>query len=203
MRLFNDLPPISIIPYDGQATYYPSFMDEKETTEYFDKLKEEINWQNDELVIFGKTIITNRLVAWYGSEPFEYTYSKKTKKALLFSASLLKIKKQVEEVTGAKYNSCLLNFYHSGDEGMGWHTDDEKELVKHSSIASVSLGANRKFVFKHKLNGEKVEVVLESGSLLDMHGTIQENWLHSLPKTKKIHLPRINLTFRLFEEKII
>lgn len=201
MHLFNDQSPVSIVSYDGQATYYPSLMDEAEATAYFDKLKEEINWQNDELVIFGKTIITSRLVAWYGSEPFEYTYSKKTKKALLFSKTILKLKEQVEEQTGAKYNSCLLNFYHSGDEGMGWHTDDEKDLVKHSSIASVSLGACRKFVFKHKLSGEKVEVVLESGSLLDMYGTIQENWLHSLPKTKKINLPRINLTFRLFEAK--
>ncbi len=201
MRLFNDQSPVSVISYDGQAAYHPTFIDDKEASKYFDQLKDEINWQKDELIIFGKTIITNRLVAWYGSEPFEYTYSKKTKKALLFSKTLLKLKAQVEGLTGAKYNSCLLNFYHSGDDGMGWHTDDEKELVKYSSIASVSLGAQRKFVFKHKLNGEKVEVVLESGSLLNMYGKIQENWLHSLPKTKKINLPRINLTFRLFEAK--
>jgi len=102
----------------------------------------------------------------------------------------------VEDLTQETYNSCLLNLYHNGSEGMGWHSDDEKELLKDGAIASLSLGADRKFVFKHKRSNEKVSVWLEHGSLLLMRGPTQTHWKHSLPTTKKIHSPRINLTFR-------
>tara|TARA_R110002049_G_scaffold7173_4_gene42577 strand:- start:6438 stop:7049 length:612 start_codon:yes stop_codon:yes gene_type:complete len=196
MRLFNDSSPITIISYEGKAIYYPTVIDKVNAQKYFNRLKEEIEWQHDELVMFGKTIITDRKVAWYGIKEFEYTYSKKTKKATLFNPLLKELKEIVEKTTGAQYNSCLLNFYHNGNEGMGWHADDEKELTRHSSIASISLGAERRFIFKHKSTKEKAEILLENGSLVDMHGEIQDNWLHSLPKTKKVNQPRINLTFR-------
>jgi alkylated DNA repair dioxygenase AlkB len=102
----------------------------------------------------------------------------------------------VSHITKAPYNACLLNLYHDGSESMGWHTDNEKEIIPHSSIASLSLGAERKFSFKHKTTQETQSILLESGSLLEMAGEIQDHWLHALPKTKKILLPRINLTFR-------
>lgn len=181
------------------AIYYPLVIDELNAKNYFNRLKQEIEWQHDELVMFGKTIITDRKVAWYGMKEFEYTYSRKTKKATLFNPLLIELKEKIEKTTGAEYNSCLLNFYHSGEEGMGWHTDDEKELVKHSSIASMSIGAERRFLFKHRITKEKSEILLENGSILDMQGEIQDNWLHSLPKTKKISEPRINLTFRNYD----
>lgn len=199
MLLFDDSTPISIIKNDGVANYHPYVFNELISNNYFKQLKKDIAWQRDELIMFGKTIITDRKVAWYGIETFEYTYSKKTKKALLFTPLLTELNTIVEKVTGEKYNSCLLNYYHNGNEGMGWHADNEKELVKHSSIASLSFGAERRFIFKNKTTNEKVEVLLESGSLINMYGEIQDNWLHSLPKTKKIMQPRINLTFRLYK----
>jgi len=106
------------------------------------------------------------------------------------------IKDKVEKASSETYNSCLLNLYHNGEEGMGWHTDNEKELKKEGAIASVSFGAVRKFAFKHKKTQEKVELTLDNGSLLVMKGTTQSHWLHRLPPSKKITTPRINLTFR-------
>jgi alkylated DNA repair dioxygenase AlkB len=104
----------------------------------------------------------------------------------------------VESHTQVNYNGCLLNLYHDGNEGMGWHSDGEKEILTNSSIASISLGIDRKFSFKNKLSKETVSIQLENGSLLEMKGAIQKHWLHALPKSKKITKPRINLTFRQF-----
>ena len=156
----------------------------------------EIEWKNDEAIIFGKRIITKRKVAWYGNTNYDYNYSNVTKQALLWTKELLELKKIVEKESDTTYNSCLLNLYHSGEEGMAWHSDGEKMLKKNGEIASLTLGAERKFSFKHKETKHKVDIVLEKGSLLVMKGTTQTNWLHRLPPTKLIKTPRINLTFR-------
>ena len=155
-----------------------------------------IQWKNDEAIIYGKKIITNRKVAWYGDQNYSYTYSKTTKTALLWNPILQEIKKLVEAKTNTSFNSCLLNLYHNGSEGMAYHSDAEKDLVKHGTIASLSLGAERKFSFKHKKTKERISLSLESGSLLIMKGETQDHWLHSLPTTKIVNNPRINLTFR-------
>jgi alkylated DNA repair dioxygenase AlkB len=115
---------------------------------------------------------------------------------LLWTADLVELKKLAEQLTGATYNSCLLNLYHNGNEGMAWHSDDEKALAKNGSIASFSFGAERKFSFKHKTTKETVSVFLEHGSLLVMKDATQTNWLHRLPPTTKVSTPRVNLTFR-------
>lgn len=147
-------------------------------------------------MIFGKRIVTKRKTAWYAAEEYEYTYSKITRKARLWTPELVELKELIEEVTGREFNSCLLNLYHSGEEGMSWHSDAEAELGKEPAIASLSLGAERKFLLKHKRTKEKISLPLQNGSLLLMAGQTQKNWLHSLPKTKKVQAPRINLTFR-------
>jgi alkylated DNA repair dioxygenase AlkB len=162
----------------------------------FLKLREEIEWKNDELVLYGKRIVTKRKVAWYGNLPFEYSYSNTKKQALPWNETLVELKNLVESSTGFTYNSCLLNLYHSGEEGMAWHSDDEKELLENGAIASVSFGAERVFEFKHKQDSTKVKVLLEHGSVLLMNFPTQKHWLHQLPKTKKCLTPRINLTFR-------
>ena len=146
--------------------------------------------------MFGKLITTKRKVAWYGDEEYSYTYSNVTKTANLWTKELLELKEIVDKESEETYNSCLLNLYHSGDEGMGYHTDGEKMLKKNGAIASLSLGAERKFSFKHKENKQRIDVVLEKGSLLVMKKGTQQNWLHRLPPTKKVTTPRINLTFR-------
>jgi alkylated DNA repair dioxygenase AlkB len=140
-------------------------------------------------------------VAWYGDSEYLYTYSNTysntTKRALAWTKELSELKQIVQEYAGTKFNSCLLNLYHNGNEGMGWHSDDEKSLGKNNNtIASLSFGAERKFSFRHKQTKQIISVVLEHGSLLVMKGATQSNWLHSLPKSKTITQPRINLTFR-------
>jgi alkylated DNA repair dioxygenase AlkB len=186
----------NLLPYEGVANYYGKILTNIESKEYFKTLLETIEWKNDEVVIFGKHIITQRKVAWYGDSTFSYTYSNVTKQASIWTNELSELKLKIEELSETKYNSCLLNLYHNGNEGMGWHSDDEKSLGKNNIIASLSLGAERKFSFKHKNTKETTSIILENGSLLIMKDATQANWLHSLPKTTKISDPRINLTFR-------
>ena len=110
----------------------------------------------------------------------------------------MQVKERVEQQTTQRFNSCLLNLYHDGSEGMGWHSDDEKTLGLNPVIASVSFGAERIFKLKHRKSKEVVSVLLEQGSLLIMKGETQHHWVHTMPKTKKVTTPRINLTFRQF-----
>lgn len=198
MDLFNNeiYSLTNLLPQDGIVVYYKNLLTLNEANSYFDSLLHSIEWKNDQAVIYGKLIITKRKVAWYGDTDFEYTYSKITKRALPWTRELLELKKIIEEKTGEKFNSCLLNLYHNGDEGMAWHSDAEKVLKKNGAIGSLSLGAERKFTFKHKETKETISLILENGSLLVMKGSTQTYWLHRLPPTKLISTPRINLTFR-------
>ena len=186
----------TVINNDGIATYTDSLIPKEKSKFFLLQLSKNIQWRNDESVMFGKHYITRRKTAWYGDQPFCYTYSKIKRTALPWTDELLEIKRIVENKEVSEFNSCLLNFYHDGDDGMGWHSDNEKELEKNGIIASVSLGAERKFSFKHKSNKEKIDLILGNGSLLVMKGQIQTHWMHQLPKSKKISEPRINLTFR-------
>ena len=195
MDLFNNLTD-NILPYDGEVIYYGPVIPYGKATTYFNILMKDISWQHDEAIIFGKRYVTKRKVAWYGDESYSYTYSNATKHALPWTKELLELKKIAEEITGTRYNSCLLNLYHDGDEAMAWHSDDEKSLGKNTVIASLSLGAARKFGFKHKETKEKRELILDHGSLLVMRGTTQTFWLHRLSKSVKVKHPRVNLTFR-------
>jgi alkylated DNA repair dioxygenase AlkB len=199
MDLFNNNP--NILPFDGEVNYYGPILSLIQSQQYFEKLLTNINWENDQAIIFGKLIITKRKVAWYGDKSYNYTYSKTTKHALPWTKELLELKTIIESETGEKFNSCLLNLYHSGEEGMAWHSDGEKDLKKNGAIASVSFGADRKFSFNHKATKQTISINLEKGSLLIMKGTTQHNWLHRLPPTKKVKTPRINLTFRTIEDK--
>src|SRR5690606_3572482 len=148
--------PENLLPYDGITLYYGPVIGYAKATEQFEVLLRDIEWKNDEAKIFGKHFITKRKAAWYGDRPFEYTYSKTTKRALPWTPELLDIKTTVEKLSATTFNSCLLNLYHSGDEGMSWHSDDEKILGKDTTIASVSLGTERKFSLKHKTSKETV-----------------------------------------------
>lgn len=196
MTLFDIDVRDNLLPYDGAVKYFGKVMSPKEAAYYLKRLEHNIQWKNDEAVIFGKHIITKRKAAWYGDLEYSYTYSNTTKQALAWTKELSELRKMVNELTGSNFNSCLLNLYHNGDEGMAWHSDDEKSLGKSTVIASLSFGAERKFSFRHKKTKETISLVLEAGSLLVMKEATQTNWLHSLPKTKKVSLPRINLTFR-------
>jgi alkylated DNA repair dioxygenase AlkB len=196
MDLFGDDPAVNLLPRDGTVNYFGQILGPDQARRYYEALLQTVPWKNDEASIFGRHIVTARKVAWYGDADYSYTYSGTTKQALVWTRELLALKGIVEKLTGAKFNSCLLNLYHDGNEGMAWHSDDETSLVKNSTIASLSFGAERKFCFKHKQTQQVVSILLETGSLLVMKDATQTYWRHCLPKSKKIKSPRINLTFR-------
>lgn len=196
MNLFEPDSNHNLLPYDGEVYYFGKVFNQQIADEWLLVLTQTINWKPDEVMMFGKRIITKRKAAWYGDQPFPYTYSKVTKVALAFTPDLLILKEKAEVVSDETYNSCLLNLYHTGEEAMTWHSDDEKEIVPNSAIASFSFGAQRKFSFKHKQTKHTTSLLLEHGSLLVMKGETQTHWLHKLPPTKTVRSPRINLTFR-------
>jgi alkylated DNA repair dioxygenase AlkB len=201
MDLFNNDPLANLLPFDGIVQYYGPVMKQQDAHHYFEQLLATLDWRPDTAVIFGKQIITSRKVAWYGDKPFAYTYSGATKEALPWTKELLELKQLAEERSGETFNSCLANLYHTGEEGMAWHSDAEKMLRKNGAIASMTFGAERKFAFKHKQTQQPVSLLLQNGSLLIMKGTTQTHWLHRLPPTTKVKSARVNLTFRSIEER--
>jgi alkylated DNA repair dioxygenase AlkB len=198
MDLFPPDPSTNLLPSDGTVNYLGRIFALTEADHYTTTLLNEVPWQHDEAIIFGKHIVTARKVAWCGDSQFAYAYSGITRQSLPWNETLIRLKATVEHHCGATFNSCLLNLYEHGDQGMAWHSDDEKSLGRNTAIASVSFGAERRFCFKHKRTAETAEIILEHGSLLVMKGTTQTHWLHSIPKAKRITEPRINLTFRTF-----
>ncbi len=186
----------NLLPCDGEVNYYGPVFQGAESDAYLHMLLNNIMWKPDEAVIMGRHIFTKRKVAWYADKPFEYTYSKITRRALPWTEALLELKESVEFATGEHFNSCLLNLYHDGSEGMAWHSDAEKNLKENGAIGSLSFGAERKFSFKHKKDKKTVSLTLHHGSLVVMKGKTQANWLHRLPPTRTVDSPRVNLTFR-------
>lgn len=184
----------NVLPYDGIVNYFGVAIPNADSA--YESLLEKICWKNDEVTIYGKKYVTSRKTAWYGEPGLDYTYSGHVRAPLPWTPELKELKSMVEELSGETYNSCLLNLYHDGSEGMSWHADDEKMLKKNGAIASLSLGAERKFSFSHKLTKETVSILLEHGSLIVMKGVTQQHWRHALPKSLKIKSPRVNLTFR-------
>jgi alkylated DNA repair dioxygenase AlkB len=184
----------NLLPYDGEVNYYGRLLTNAD--HYLSALLEKIPWKNDQVFVNGTLRSTKRKVAWYGDDQYAYTYSGVTRQALIWSDELLELKEKVETKLGVSFNSCLLNLYSNGAEGMAWHSDNEAALGKNTTIASVSLGAERRFMLKHKTDNRVISVSLEHGSLLVMKGETQSHWLHSVPTALKITKPRINLTFR-------
>lgn len=202
MDLFNQNNLQNLLPYDGTVHYYGKILSEQQSQFYFEKLMSNIEWRHDEAVIYGKHYTTKRKVAWYGDKPYDYTYSNTTKQALPWTEELRQLKGLVEEKAGIIFNSCLLNLYHDGSEGMAYHSDGEKMLGDDPIVTSLSFGAERKFSFKHKRTKQTRSLILENGSLLVMREGSQKNWLHRLPPTKKVTRPRISLTFRTIFENM-
>ena len=203
MDLFNDAfdPHLNLLPHDGTVNYHGAILGTAQADAYFTELNQTIDWQHDTARINGQIIHTARQVAWHASEPFTYTYSGTTKIALPWTDALLELKKIVEKQSHATYNACLLNRYNDGSQGMAWHSDAEKDLQKNGTIASISLGAERRFAFKHKCTDDTVSLTLQHGSLLIMADDTQTHWLHRLPPLVGVSSARINLTFRTMVTK--
>ena len=197
--LFAPMPTDNLLPYDGQVNDLGVVIDYPSPLFY--KLVTELPWQADSVTLFGKTHVTTRQIVWMGDSNIDYQYSGHSRQTIPWTDTMFHVKHHVEEQLLAididvNFNSCLLNYYPSGDDGMGYHADDEQELGEQPIIASLSLGATRKFVFKHKKTQDKVELYLESGQLIVMHGDTQSFWKHSITKTKTVNAGRISLTFR-------
>ncbi len=178
--------------------YIENFFNLDESQLYMRQLTQSVLWRSEKIKMWGKEIVTKKRIAWYADDGKSYTYSGSTFFPSQWNNVLLQLKEKVENYSEIKFNSVLLNEYPNGEVGMGWHSDDEKELGTDPIIASLSFGANRDFIFKHKTDRsiENVKLHLKSGSLLLMLGSTQHYWKHSLPKRLKVKEPRINLTFR-------
>ena len=197
--LFASKPTDNLLPYDGQVNDLGIVIDYPSPLFY--NLMTELPWQEDIVTLFGKTHVTTRQIVWMGDSDIDYQYSGHTRQTIPWTDTMFHVKHHIEQKLldlgiDANFNSCLLNYYPSGEDGMGYHADDERELGEQPVIASLSLGATRKFVFKHKKTQDKVELYLESGQLIVMHGDTQSFWKHSITKTKKVTTGRISLTFR-------
>lgn len=202
--LFAPTPTDNLLPYDGQVNDLGVVINDANAL--YNNLLTELPWQPDIVTLFGKTHVTTRQIVWMGDHDVSYHYSGQTRRAVPWSKQMLHVKRHIEQQLSSSginvdFNSCLLNHYPSGEDGMGYHADDEKELGAQPIIASLSLGARRKFVFKHKTIRQKnkpvkVELYLESGQLIVMHGDTQDFWKHTITKTKTVTSGRISLTFR-------
>lgn len=197
--LFSPTPTDNLLPYDGQVHDLGVVIDYPSPLFY--NLVTELPWQADVVTLFGKTHTTTRQIVWMGDVGIDYHYAGHVRQPIPWTNTVLSIKQHIEKQlsdigTEADFNSCLLNYYPSGDDGMGYHADDEPELGAQPLIACLSLGATRKFVFKHKKTQDKVALYLESGQLLVMRGDTQSFWKHSITKTTTIADARISLTFR-------
>ena len=182
---------------EAECWFEPHFLGQAEAHALLGLLQQEIPWQQDEITLFGKQQKIPRQQCFMGDADLKYAYSGFTFTTHAWHTAVLALCQQINQNLGSDFNAVLLNLYRDGADSMGWHCDDEPELGQNPNIASLSLGASRRFLFKNKADKQqKHEVLLNSGSLLWMGDQVQDNWLHSLPKTTKVSAPRINLTFR-------
>ena len=188
---------MALVTTDGEVHYLPLAFQAVVADDYLARLRREIDWQQEEIVLFGTRRQVPRLVAWHGDPGAAYRYSGVEHDPRPWTVTLLEIRERVECLSGHRFNSVLLNLYRNGRDGMGWHADDEPELGADPVIASVSLGATRRFRMHHRRRrDQRVAIDLEHGSLLLMRGPTQHHWLHAVPKTARPTGERINLTFR-------
>ncbi len=184
---------------NGEYLFYPNFFSKSESDLFLQKLKDEIEWKQESMNMYGKQVDFPRLTAWYGDNDKPYSFSGITLQPNVWSKELLEIKEKIEPISNVQFNSVLLNRYRSGNDSISWHTDAEKELGQNPIIASVNFGAKRKFQLRHIETKEKIEIELTHGSLLIMQGELQHFWQHQVPKTSKVVNERINLTFRVIK----
>jgi alkylated DNA repair dioxygenase AlkB len=188
--------PVSLV--DGDARLIPEFLTHPQSDAYLAELMEFVDWTCHVIRIRGRQVASPRLSAWYGDPDALYSYSGLSLEPRPWLPILLELKARIEALCGAPFNSVLLNLYRDGADSMGWHSDNERELGERPLIASLSLGATRRFRLRHRQRKEvePVAIDLENGSLLIMQGDTQRYWKHQLPKSKRVAEPRVNLTFR-------
>ena len=183
------------MPSDGSAILFPEFLESSYADSILTELVTTNSWEQQELLMYGKMVEEPRLSTWHSSGQ-TYTYSGRARTAQPWSPTLLAIREQCEQHTGHTFNGVLLNYYRDGNDHLGWHSDDELVNGPEPLIASISLGAERRFDMRHRDTGETVSAMLGHGSLLVMSGLSQKCWDHRIPKMPRLLEPRLNLTFR-------
>lgn len=186
----------NLAPADGELYWYKGFYPVTVADRLLARLSDELAWQKEDILMFGRRIRVPRLMCWYGDPGACYTYSGVRHEPLPWTETLKSVRRQLEQRCGHDFNSVLANCYRDGCDSMGWHADNEKELGRNPVIASLSLGDTRLFCLSHNKTRQKLELVLAHGDLLIMAGALQHYWRHALPKTKQRKTQRINLTFR-------
>ena len=190
----------NLLPYGGEVYYVPNVFSRQQSDEYFNQLFTEIRWKQEPIKIFGKEVMQPRLTAWYGDITRSYAYSGITMAPNHWIHPLLEIKTTADQLSGAASTSALMNLYRDGNDGLGWHRDNEKVLGPAPTIASVSLGAIRTFQLRdYKDKNNLISIDLEPGSVVIMKGESQKVWEHRVPKSAKKHGARINITFRVIQ----
>ena len=181
---------------DADLRYCEGFL--PDSPSLYARLLQEIDWRQDTITLYGRPVLIPRLNAWYGDPGAHYSYSGLALQPLPWTPALRDIKGRVESLLGESFNSALVNLYRDGRDSVSWHSDDEYELGDEPLIASVSLGATRRFSLRHRHDKslDTVHLDLQDGSLLVMAGATQRHWSHQVPKTRAAVGGRINLTFR-------
>jgi alkylated DNA repair dioxygenase AlkB len=191
--------PLDLLPYDGSARYVPEFLNADDADRLFIELRDGISWEQSELIVFGNKVIEPRCSSWHSDPDITYTYSGTTRTPQPWLPGLSAVRRLCEEHTNSRFNSALVNLYRTGLDHLGWHADNELCNGPTPTIASISLGATRRFDMKHNDTGEVYGIPLQHGSLIVMSGLSQQKWVHRVPKTTKVGSARINVTFRLVD----
>ncbi len=184
----------NLLPGDGEAFLHTDAIPAGRALWMYERLMEEVDWRQEQVTVMGRTLAAPRLTAWYGTTG--YVYSGVRHEASPPPPEVVAIQGVAEAVAGHAFNAVLLNLYRDGSDSVSWHADNEAGLGRNPVIASVTLGERRKFQLKHRRSGQRLDLMLENGSILVMGGAIQHHWLHQIPKTRQFKAPRINLTFR-------
>ncbi len=187
---------VNLAPEHGELYLNRGYYCSEKADLLFQKLSEQLRWRQEKIFLFGRWVEVPRLMCWYGDSDAHYRYSGTDHAPIAWNDTLLSIKAEIEKYSGTMFNSVMANLYRNGQDSMGCHSDDEKELGKNPLVASLSFGESRLLRFRHKRNEKKVEIELRHGDLLLMAGELQHHWRHELPKSKKVQKARINLTFR-------
>lgn len=193
---YENLESYRLIQEDGLVDYTPHFLDAKQSEDLLKRLLNEAFFEQNEITLFGNTVKVPRLEAYFALNGEQYGYSGQVLKSQKFPKYLDDLRRMVEQKTAQQYNALLVNYYRNGKDSNGWHADNEKSLGRNPSIASISLGATRRFDLRHLKSCTVRKIMLENGSLLHMHGELQHHYKHQLPKIKALTSARINLTFR-------
>lgn len=181
---------------DGSAVLHEQFLDASLATLAFREIHENNRWESHEIIVHGQKHREPRLSTWHADDGIRYTYSNLQRIPVEWTPMLLRLRELCEQASGATFNSVLVNLYRDGNDGVGWHADDERENGPEPVIASLSLGASRRFDFQHRFLKRVESVQLNAGDLVVMSGASQRQWVHRIAKTKRQVGPRINLTFR-------